>query len=497
MLLGPLLGGAAGALRAVRRGAARRRGVGRRAAAGGRPTTPARGTASSTRVDAALATARRDGRAAADRRPPLGRPRHAAARELRLRSRRAGPLLVVGTYRDTELGRAHPLTGALADLQRDGALDRVGLRGLDARTTSRELARSLLGADELAAARPRAHRRQRVLRRGGAARAGRGGTPTCPRACATPSASGSSRLGDDANALLAAAAVLGLEPTRGALQAHRGLEPDAAEAALDEVLRARLLRPAPAPRRFEFAHALVREAVYDELQLAPPRAPAPPRGRRADARSARTATSRRSPSTCSRRRRPRTRGRPPSMLVRAGRRALERLAYEDAAERFDARARGARAGRRRGRGRPGCCSPAATRCCAPASPTRRARRSPRPRGSRAAPATRRCWREAALGYAGLGDRDRRPRRRGDRAARGGARARADDPRCARALQARLAVELYYAPGPRPLRGAQRRGRRDRARRRRPERARLARSTRATSRCGGPDRLDERLGPPPR
>ena len=47
-----------------------------------------------------------------------------------LRSARPGPLAIVGTYRDTELGRRTPLTAALADLQRDGALDRIGLRGL-------------------------------------------------------------------------------------------------------------------------------------------------------------------------------------------------------------------------------------------------------------------------------------------------------------------------------------------------------------------------------
>ena len=47
-----------------------------------------------------------------------------------LRSHRPAPVLILGTYRDTELGRRSPLTGALAELQRDGALDRVGLRGL-------------------------------------------------------------------------------------------------------------------------------------------------------------------------------------------------------------------------------------------------------------------------------------------------------------------------------------------------------------------------------
>src|SRR5262249_28317913 len=40
-------------------------------------------------------------------------------------------LLVIGTYRDTELGRAHPLADMLADLRRDTDTERVALRGLD------------------------------------------------------------------------------------------------------------------------------------------------------------------------------------------------------------------------------------------------------------------------------------------------------------------------------------------------------------------------------
>jgi RecA/RadA recombinase len=72
-----------------------------------------------------------------------------------LRSSRPAPILVAGTYRDTELGRRSPLTAALADLQRDGALDRIALRGL-APDDVAALARSLLGGDALA---PRVHAR--------------------------------------------------------------------------------------------------------------------------------------------------------------------------------------------------------------------------------------------------------------------------------------------------------------------------------------------------
>ncbi len=41
------------------------------------------------------------------------------------------PLLVVGTYRDTDLGRAHPLADMLADFRREVPTERISLQGLD------------------------------------------------------------------------------------------------------------------------------------------------------------------------------------------------------------------------------------------------------------------------------------------------------------------------------------------------------------------------------
>jgi class 3 adenylate cyclase len=41
-------------------------------------------------------------------------------------------LLLLGTYRDTDLGRDHPLTALLADLRREAGIERLALRGLDA-----------------------------------------------------------------------------------------------------------------------------------------------------------------------------------------------------------------------------------------------------------------------------------------------------------------------------------------------------------------------------
>ena len=143
-----------------------------------------------------------------------------------------------------------------------------------------------------------------------------------------------SSMGDGANELIAAAAILGLEHDVRALPATARLEPDAAEAALDEILRARLLRPASTPHRFAFTHALVREAVLEECNIL--------RRARLHRRAAEALTALGedrhleeiathlfgAASTGDARR-------AAEMLVRAGHRALARLAYEDAAERFE------------------------------------------------------------------------------------------------------------------------------------------------------------------
>ena len=183
------------------------------------------------------------------------------------------------------------------------------------------------------------------------------------------------------------------------------------------------------------------------------------------------------------------------MLVRAGRRALDRLAYEDAAERF-ARALDALAladAERRGRAR-------AARPRRRAAARRRARRGARRvhRGGAArAPhaATPALLGEAALGFAGLGiaivGLDAETIARLEEALE-----RPTDPVLRSRLQARLARRALLRARPHALGGAERRGGRDRPRRRRRAAPSPPRSTPATSRCGAPTASRSGSRPPP-
>jgi DNA-binding SARP family transcriptional activator len=374
-----------------------------------------------------------------------------------LRSGRPAPLLVLGTYRDTELGRHSPLTGALAELQRDGTLDRVGLKGLEERDVA-ELARSLLGEEEVgddpavafgrarmsvARVAAQVHARtdgnaffaEQVLR-------GLTDSPEVPESVRHAVGVRLSRLSEEANELLAAAAVLGLELDPRALAGTAALEPAAAEAALDEVLRARLLRRAAAGERFEFAHALVREAVYDELNVLRRarlhrRAAEALRALGEDRHLEEIAAQLLQAAS------PADAREVADLLVRAGRRALERLAYEDAAERFERALEALALADAEDEAGPVLLARGDALLRAGDTASARgafdaAARLARRRGDPALLA------EAALGFAGLGvaivDLDAEAIARLEEALEAPL-----SPLVRARLQARLAVELYYAP----------------------------------------------------
>ena len=203
-----------------------------------------------------------------------------------VRSKAASPVLVIGTYRDTEVDDDHPLAEALADLHRSDAVERVDLIGLEVECDPQlpRWHRRLRARRSRRRARrpgPRRDRRQPLLHARGAAAPRRvrppvprrtgSGRPT--RASSTPCPAGArdvigqrlARLGEETRSLLARAAVIGVDFTLGLLaqfvdagRAGDLRQPRASDDA------ARLVEEIGIDR-YRFTHALVRSALLDSL----------------------------------------------------------------------------------------------------------------------------------------------------------------------------------------------------------------------------------------
>ncbi len=192
------------------------------------------------------------------------------------------PVLVLGTYRDTELSRQHPLFETLADLARSTSCQRIELKGLNVAETEEFTAAASDGTAsarliEALYARTEGHPLflEETLRYMIDARA--------------PRAFGAS--GDDAQLLTriptGVREVIGKRLNRLSLPAVRylsiaacigrsfdlqllaELEADKSEdellAALEEALAEHLIEPVPDSHDFRFGHALIRETLYDEM----------------------------------------------------------------------------------------------------------------------------------------------------------------------------------------------------------------------------------------
>jgi tetratricopeptide (TPR) repeat protein len=182
-----------------------------------------------------------------------------------LRSSRRAPLLAIGTYRDTDIGRRTPLAGALAELRRDGGAERIGLHGLEVGEVG-ALAADWLGADEAERLAPAVHARtggnaffvEEVLRGLASDEA------AVPESVRHAVGARLARLSEPADDVLGVAAVIGQLVDTDLLAAVAGRPAPEVEPLLDELLDAHLLRTGDG-RTVEFSHALVREAVAADL----------------------------------------------------------------------------------------------------------------------------------------------------------------------------------------------------------------------------------------
>jgi DNA polymerase III delta prime subunit len=206
------------------------------------------------------------------------------------RSAEGGQLLIVGTYRDTELGRTHPLSGVLADLRRTPGLQRVSLSGLDSSAVTALLEQAAghsLDDGDLALARAIHHEtegnpffvREILCHLAETAAASRRnghwvtgllvGELGIPEGVRDVVGRRVSRLSETANRALSAAAVAGLEFELEVVEQAAGIPGDDLVAAFEEVAAAGLLVESPGRGvGYRFAHALVRDMLYDELSAA-------------------------------------------------------------------------------------------------------------------------------------------------------------------------------------------------------------------------------------
>jgi tetratricopeptide (TPR) repeat protein len=206
-----------------------------------------------------------------------------------LRSEEVRNVLVIGTYRDTDLDRAHPLAAMRADLRRERAVERIDLKGLTADEVRAFLEGASgheldAGADALVEAlhhetegnpffleETLAH-----LVETGALHRGADGRWTSPHTTiedfGIPEGVREvigrrlARLSEDCNHVLGVAAVLGGQFDNAVLGALAGSD---VVDALEQAERAGLIAEASgAPPGYGFTHALIRQTLLEELSLA-------------------------------------------------------------------------------------------------------------------------------------------------------------------------------------------------------------------------------------
>jgi DNA-binding SARP family transcriptional activator/tetratricopeptide (TPR) repeat protein len=184
-----------------------------------------------------------------------------------LRGTTGSRLLVVGTYRDTELARTHPLAETLADLRRDTSTHRLTLTGLAAAdvgayltaigNTDRALGRELA---EVTAGNPffLIEVVRHVEESGGAWQPG-----SLPEGVREATGRRLSRLSERANEALAVAAVAGT--TFDLALVEQVCSADLVDPIAEAVQAGLVVEEPNSFARFRFAHAIVRQVLLAEL----------------------------------------------------------------------------------------------------------------------------------------------------------------------------------------------------------------------------------------
>ena len=197
-----------------------------------------------------------------------------------LRSSQPSPLLVVGTYRHAEVDTEHPLAEALAELRREHPFERIVLDGLRPDELG-DLIAGVTGSlgderfvramhDETEGNPFFAEEVLRHLAESGSLEqrmaSGSLGAMGVPEGVKDVVGRRLARLGQHPNHVLAIAAVVGRRFGLDVLERLSELDEEDLLGALEDALAADLIADEPGtPGRFAFTHALVRETAYDAL----------------------------------------------------------------------------------------------------------------------------------------------------------------------------------------------------------------------------------------
>ncbi len=191
-------------------------------------------------------------------------------------------LVVLGTYRDVELGRQHPLAQTLAELAREQVGTRVLLRGLGEPEVARYIAMTAgsTPSDALVAAVFRETEGNpfflsevvRLLVADGRLQ-DTGDTSTwtvaIPQSVREVVGRRLNHLGEECNSILTMAAVIGREFGLDALERLTEIDGDHLLELIEEAEAARVIEEVQGKRtligRYAFSHALIRETLYDEV----------------------------------------------------------------------------------------------------------------------------------------------------------------------------------------------------------------------------------------
>ncbi len=196
-----------------------------------------------------------------------------------VRDLRTASIVILATYRESDVDRFHPLNQALSQIVRQSGNRRIQLEGLSREDVGRFIA-ALAGLeppDELVTAVYGLTEGnpffvgevvQLLIHEGqlSAPVAGHAWPLAIPASVREVIHQRLDRLSDEANALLAVGAVIGRDFGMNVLHLATGISQAGLLDILEEAVRARIVTETPdEPGRYRFSHALIRETIYGEL----------------------------------------------------------------------------------------------------------------------------------------------------------------------------------------------------------------------------------------